>query len=172
MTFATFKKKFLKKRNILIALIAVELASFPAAAKIIERLSVSEAPAVSVVLIDAINGRKRFAVASNAPFFIQTDDLIGNVTVQIHKSGQIGQSRFGDNAQMPGVSLACSRVDEEEQVIYQSLRETSLDRGEILSQAVIVAIHYDEEISPSFHFDTGEADSHFAEQSDCRPILA
>ena len=171
MAFNSFKNKLLKKRNILIALIAIELASFPAAAKMLKRLSVSEAPTASVVLIDSIKGRKRFAVASNAPFYVSANDAVGNVTVQIHKSGQIGKARFGDNAQMPGAALVCSTMNGEDRVLYQSKRKTSLNQGEILSQAVIVAIHFEQSANPDFTIDVGTPDSRKAESSDCLPRL-
>ncbi len=171
MAFSSFKNKFLRKRNIVIALIVIEIASFPAAAKMLERLSVSEAPTASVVLIDAIKGRKRFAVASNAPFYISVNDVVGNVTVKIHKSGQIGQARFGDNAQMPGVALVCSTLTGEERVLYQSKRKTSLNQGEILSQAVIVAIHFEKSADPDFTIDVGTSDSRKAKSSVCLPKL-
>lgn len=172
MPFIRFSRKYLKKRYLVLALFAVELASLPAAAKIIERFSVIEAPTASVVLIDAVEGRKRFAVASNAPFYIRADNLSGPVSVKIHKSGKIGPTRFGDNAQMPGVALACSSLTGETRVVYQSQRETSLDRGEILSQAVVVAIHFEQETNPSFHIDVGEADSLLAERTACNSNLA
>lgn len=167
MTFEDFKKTFFKKRYIIFGLIAMELASLPAAAKLINHYSVEEVSTASVVLIDKIEGRKRFAVASNAPFYISTEASVGLITVRIHKSGQIGLDRFGDNAQMPGAALACSSLNGERRTIYQSKRKTALNKGDILSQAVIVAVHYEDATDPTFKIDVGSPESPKAPLADC-----
>ena len=172
MALKWLKKTGLKKRYILLGLLCLELASLPAAAKILSQISVSEKPMASVVLIDAKNGRKRYAVASNAPFYISADKATGPVSVEVYKSGVIGSSRFGDNAQMPGVAVACSSPSGEESIIYQSKRKTALGSGKILSQAVIVAIQYSDEFEPDFKIDVGESGDLKAPKADCPSTLA
>jgi len=172
MALKWLKKTGLKKRYILSGLLGLELASLPAAAKILSQVSVSEKLTASVVLIDAKEGRKRYAVASNAPFYISADKVAGPVSVEIFKSGVIGSARFGDNAQMPGVALACSALNGEERVIYQSKRKTASGSGKILSQAVIVSIHFPDAFDPSFNIDVGESGSLKAPNSECPATLA
>lgn len=172
MVLNWFRKTNIKKRYIALGLITLELASLPAAAKIIGRITESDKATASVVLVDSIDGRKRFAVATTAPFYVSVTDATGDISVNIHKSGRIGEVQFGDSAQMPGVALTCSYLTGEQHVIYQSERQTALRGGDILSQAVVVAIHFDKNLSPNFKIDVGTPDSPKARTSDCFAKLA
>lgn len=172
MVLKWLKHTGFKKRYILLGLLCLELASLPAAAKILSQISVSEKATASVVLIDSKDGRKRYAVATNAPFYISAEHTTGPVSVEVYKSGVIGSSRFGDNAQMPGAALACSSPSDKERVIYQSKRKTALGSGEILSQAVIVAIKYSDEFEPDFKIDVGDYSGLKAPNSKCPTTLA
>jgi hypothetical protein len=173
MVYQWLKKTGIKKRYIALGVIALELVSLPAAAKLIGQISFSETPNVSAVLIDSIAGRTRFAVASNAPFYISADNAVGEISIKIHKSGQIRKARFGDKAQMPGAAVVCSSLTGSQRlVVYQSDHQTALKDGEILDQAVIVALHYDETSSPNFKIEVGNPTYPFAKLTNCDAKLA
>ncbi len=172
MALKWLKKTGIKKRYILLGLLGLELISLPATAKILSQISISEKPTASVVLIDSKEGQTRYAVATNAPFYISAEHITGPISVKIHKSGVIGSARFGDNAQMPGAALACSFLNGEEQVIYQSKRKTASGTGKILSQAVIIAIQYSDEVEPSLKVNVGEPGIQIAPNSGCLATLA
>ena len=92
----------MKKRYFILGLIAVELAAFPAAAQILDKV-VFSAPqkAINVVVSDK-PGVKKYAVSSNAPFAVTSQSAIGEFDIIVHGSGIINGQRFGDNAQLPG----------------------------------------------------------------------
>lgn len=132
-----------KKRYIALGLLAFEFASLPAAAHIvIQSLPSQTVEQTNAVLIDETDNQKRFVVTSENPFHISATDFEGHVNVSIHGKGSIGPTRFGNNAQMPGSALSCSKVDETSKTIYQSVRKITTKEGDPLSQAVLVVIDY------------------------------
>jgi len=107
------KAKLPKKRYIALGVLLFELASLPAAAHIVMQNLPTEAPEqTNAVLIDETDSQQRYVVTSNAAFHIKANDFQGDIKVTLHKSGQVGQTRFGDNAQMPGAALSCATAFE------------------------------------------------------------
>jgi len=140
-----------KKRHILWSVIALELVSIPAAAQIIDRVAFSVPQKAIHVRVVSEPGVAKFVVSSNAPFAITAQSAIGEFKVNVHKSGLINGKRFGDNAQMPGAANNCGTlISPHKAKIYEADRKTAANKGEILSQAVIVEIRYDADITPDF----------------------
>ncbi len=164
--------KLPKKRYLALGLLAIELASLPAAAQIIDRVAFTIEPQASAVLIDDIEGRKRYAVASNSAFFVTAESAIGNIMVTVHQSGDIGNTRFGDNAQMPGAALICSTLINGEETVYQAERKTAAKSGDILSQAVIVVVEHDPTANPVIRIKPGQANAPLANITDCATKLS
>jgi len=154
MVQSALKKLNGKKRYIAAALIAMELASLPAAAQIINKVVFQVRPTVTAVEIPTPEaGLSRFMVVSNAPFTIRSADMIGDINISVHQSGDINGTRFGDNAQMPGPKTNCAALNSpHETVIYQAERKTAIERGTPISQAVIVQIAYHGSAAPSLSF--------------------
>ncbi len=144
--------KTIKKRYFVFAWLAVELASIPAAAQIIDRVIFSAPQTVaSAILPSQDPGITKIAVTSNAPFAIIAKNSIGDMDISVHTRGDINGTRFGDNAQMPGDAIACSALSLPlGQKIYEADRKTALKPGNILSQSVIVEIRHDADLSPEF----------------------
>ncbi len=143
-----------KKRYIALALLASEIAALPAAAQIIHKVAFKIRPIVTAVEIPANEaGISRFMVVSNAPFTVRSADMIGEIDISVHKSGDINGSRFGDNAQMPGPKTTCaSLTNPAETVIYQADQKTAISRGTPMSQAVIIQIQHDPSAAPNITF--------------------
>lgn len=172
--FASLKNtKLPKKRYIALGILAFELASLPAAAHIVMQSLPTEAPAQThAVLVDETETQQRFVVTSNIAFHVTASDFRGDVKVSLHKSGQIGASRFGDNAQMPGAALSCMSVNELNTLVYQSKRKITIEDGEPLSQAILVVVDYEEklmtETAPSIEFVSGIVETSQSQpQSNC-----
>lgn len=147
-----------KKRYFALAVIAVELASLPAAAQIVHRVAFEVKPRVVAVEIPTAEaGLSRFLVTSNDGFGIEAVDLVGNVRIGVHKSGTIsGGQRFGDAAQLPGESFLCAESNSAiGSPIYAAERKTASEPGEVVDQAVVFEFRYDEAASPSFNFKPG-----------------
>lgn len=159
--------KLPKKRYIALGILALEIASLPAAAQIIDRVVFSVEPQTSAVLIDDIKGIKRFAVASNSAFYITAEDVIGDIRVEVRNSGTIGVARFGDNAQMPGAALSCSTMNFGQKTVYQAERKTAAEPGDVLSQAVMVIVEHDPEAEPVIRIKAGQSDKPVAVSNDC-----
>lgn len=154
MKFAHVKNLKGKKRYFVAAFLAVEIASLPAAAQIFSKVAFQARPIVTAVEIPTFEvGQSRFLVVSNAPFTIRSADMIGEIDVSVHKSGDMNGRRFGDNAQMPGPASHCASLAQpNDSVIYQAKRKTAAAPGSPVSQAVIVVVKYDESAAPQISF--------------------
>jgi len=143
-----------KKRYIALTILAMELASLPAAAQIVNKVVFQVRPTVSAVEIPTPEaGLSRFLVVSNAPFTIRSANMVGDLDISVHQSGEMNGRRFGDNAQMPGPKTNCASVTHPaETVIYAADRKTAATPGTTLSQAVIIQIAYDSSVTPNISF--------------------
>lgn len=148
----------MKKRYLILGVIALELAALPAAAQMVDRVVFEAKPKVTAIEIPTPTaGQSRFLVASNAPFHVHSRNVIGDMNVTVHQSGDLNGSRFGDNAQMPGENEACSNVKQpQDTVIYKAYQKTAQTRGPVLSQAVIFEFSYDQLAQPIITFKAGK----------------
>lgn len=158
------KNLSVKKRYLFGAILAVELASIPAAAQMIDRVIFEVRPIVTAVEIPTeAPGKSRFLVVSNAPFHVSTENMIGDVSLSLHKSGNINGNRFGDNAQMPGEKRRCASVSSSAPtVIYQADHKTAAEPGPTASQAVVVVVNYDPVSQPDIEFIAGKSEQNLA----------
>lgn len=147
-----------KKRYIAMAIIGVELLSLPAAAQIVHRAVFEVKPRVVAVEIPTDEaGLSRFLVTSNDGFGVDALDLIGDINIEVRKSGSLsGVSRFGDAAQLPGeASLCAESYSALGSPIYAATRKTAMEPGEVVDQAVIFEFRYDASAAPTFVFKPG-----------------
>ncbi len=147
-----------KKRYIMLAVLAVEIASLPAAAQIVQRVAFDIRPIVTAVEVPTAEpGLSRFLVASNSGFGIEASDVVGNVDVSVHVSGAMsGTSRFGDAAQLPGVKSTCSQTTGFASPIYIANKKTAARPGTPPEQAVIFEFRYAPDARPVFDFKPGK----------------
>jgi len=165
----------MKKRYLALGVLALELATasatFPAAAQIIDRVSLSVSQKAISHQLDSKAGHAKFVVSSNAPFTIVTKDTIGDFDVSIHKSGVINGNPFGENAQMPGAANACATaLSTAPTNIYMATQKTAAQKGGILTQAVVVEIRYAPETRPSFKIVTQDKSRDFAQAATCADV--
>ena len=122
----------------------------------VDRVSFSAPQKVASIKLQTKEiGLQRFVVASNAPFAIVTEDVTGEFTVSVRTKANINNQSIGDNAQFPGAAQSCAHVTSASpHKIYEAVRKTALKRGEVLSQAVVVDIHYNPELTPEFQIVT------------------
>ncbi len=153
-TFATRKGK---KRYIFLGLLAVELLSLPAAAQIMQRVSFEIPPIVTAVEIPTSEpGLSRFLVTSNTGFGVEATDVIGDVSVDIQKSGAFGSgNRFGDSAQLPGPKTGCGLASGIPSSVYLADRKTASLPGSPPEQAVVFEFRYHADARPKFNFVAG-----------------
>lgn len=147
-----------KKRYVVLAILAAELLTLPAAAQIVHRVAFEVKPRVVAVEIPTAEaGLSRFLVTSNDGFGVEAIDLVGNVQVGVYKSGTIsGGQRFGDAAQLPGDKHLCAEsYNALGSPIYEADRKTASEPGEIVDQAVVFEFRYDTSAQPSFNFRPG-----------------
>jgi len=138
-----------KARYLAIGLIALEVASIPVAAQIIDKVAFSKPQKVIAVPFPPEAGITKFLVSSDAPFAVISEEAIGEYDVSIKLSGILNGQRFGSNAQMPGAAKVCAHQSSVKATkIYEAERKTEAREGEILSRAVIVEVRYDAEIKP------------------------
>ena len=162
-----------KKRYLVFAWLALEVASIPAAAQIIDRVAFQvPQKAIHVPLPDE-PGVARYAVSSNAPFTITAENAVGEFRVSVQANGLVNGKRFGLNAQMPGAAENCAAlISTAQNVIYAADRKTAATKGDILSQAVIVEIRYAEEATPDFKILTEDNSKAIAPAQACEPTLS
>ena len=149
---AAIKRKFKKHKKWFIAALVLDVLSIPAAAQIVDRVSFSAPQKVASVKLQTEElGLQRFVVASNAPFAIVTEDVTGEFNVTLRTKANINNQPIGENAQFPGAAQSCAHVTSASpHKIYEAVRKTAVKRGEVLSQAIVVDINYDPELTPEF----------------------
>lgn len=146
-----------KKRYFLLAFIAAEIASLPAAAQMVHRVAFDIRPIVSAAEIPTAEpGLSRFLVASNSGFGVEAINVVGDVQVNVHVSGTMsGNTRFGDAAQLPGPSVICSHTTGNTAPIYVADRKTAAVKGTVPEQAVVFEFRYHPDARPDFTFKPG-----------------
>jgi len=146
-----------KKRYIVLGLLAVELASLPAAAQIMHRVAFDIRPVVTAVEIPTAEpGVSRFLVASNSGFGVEAQNIVGDIKVSVSVSGTIGSvSRYGDAAQLPGAKTQCSQANGLTSPLYIADRKTAAQKGTPPEQAVVFEFQYTPEARPQFTFKPG-----------------
>jgi hypothetical protein len=162
-----------KKRYLVFAWLAIEIASIPAAAQIIDKVAFSVPQKATHIRLAAEPGLAKFVVASNAPFAVIAENTIGEFNVSVHESGLINGRRFGTNAQMPGEAATCAAlISPAGTVIYAAKRKTAAEKGDILSQAVIIEIRYAPEAKPDFKVLTQKNAKSIQPAQACEPSLS
>lgn len=146
------KQKFKTHKKWFLLLLAIDILSIPAAAQMIDHVSFSVPQKVASVKLDVTEaGLQRFVVASNAPFVIVSENAIGKFNVRLRTKDQINGLNVGSNAQLPGAGKSCAlATSDAPQKIYEAVRKTAKQRGEVLSQAVIIDVQYDPALTPNF----------------------
>ena len=138
-----------KARYFAIGLIALEIASIPVSAQIIDKYAFTKPQKVAAVPFPAEVGITKFLVSSDAPFAIISENAIGEFDVRVKVSGILNGQRFGQNAQLPGAAASCSaQTSKNATKIYEAKRKTASRDGDVLTQAVIVEVRYFPSINP------------------------
>jgi len=146
----------MKKRYILLGLLALEIAILPFAGHILHKnagnfnMSVFSKPQrVISVKLGSEPGLSRYMVSANTPFSVTSESIIGQFDVDIYPSGLINGKQFGQNAQAPGALKACGlSKTTEPRIIYKADKGTETGGGEILSKAILVEIRYEAYYKP------------------------
>ncbi len=127
------------------------LIGFPAAAQIVDRVMLSVAPRAAHVVTPIAPGLTEIMVASNAPFTVLSEGAVGDMSMRLTVSGTINGKAFGGQAQDPGQIAECvTPTAPTPTALYTATRRTAANRGEIISQAVMIHIKYDKALSPKF----------------------
>jgi hypothetical protein len=163
-----FKKFTFKKRYLAVALIMAEIVSIPVSAQIIDKVAFSVPQRVIAVPFPPEAGVTKFLVSSNAPFAVVSENAIGEFDVSVQSSGVLNGNRFGANAQMPGRAKACAvQTSASPTKLYEAERKTAAQKGDVLTQAVIVEIRYDPAAQPKFQIVTQDDGKKIAAASPC-----
>ena len=139
--------------KVLIGWLAIELAALPfalpALASFKHRVSLKVEQKAIAVPLPPLPGERRFLVASNGPFSVIADNVIGELSVSLTQSGEASGVSYGSKSQLPGESSACGFVTAPRPTrIYTALTKTAQSRGTVTEQAVLVTIKFDPETSP------------------------
>ncbi|MEP3892324.1 MAG: hypothetical protein ABJN69_17825 [Hellea sp.] len=162
-----------KKRYIAIGLIGLEVVSIPVSAQIIDKVAFSVPQKVISVPFPSEAGVTKFLVSSNAPFAVISENAIGEFQVNVQVSGQVNGNAFGSNAQLPGAESSCAaQTAASPTKVYEAVRKTAAQPGDVLTQAVIVQIRYDAEISPDFNIITQDKAKRISSAAACETTLS
>lgn len=122
-----------------------------------DQVMFSVSPKVAVKQISAAVGVQKFLVASNAPFSVVADGMIGEVEVEIVSGGMAEGQRFGSHSQVPGPASQCQMVSSMfGQAVYTSDRKTAHNSGSLLQQAVMVIVRHDDIATPQIHIEASQ----------------
>lgn len=162
-----------KATYLAIGLVALELASIPVSAQIIKKVTFSEPQKVIAVPFPPKLGVTKFLVASDVPFAIIAENAIGEFHINITARGKLNGRHFGSNAQMPGLATLCTTQSSYNPTkIYEAARKTAAKEGDILTQAVIVEIRYDEDTKPTLKVVTEKKARKMSSASICTSKLS
>lgn len=167
------KNMTFKKRYLAIGIIALEFASIPVSAQIVDKVVFSVPQKVIAVAFPPEAGITKFLVSSNAPFAVISENAIGEFDISIQVSGNLNGNRFGSNAQMPGTATSCAaQTSPQSTKIYEAKRKTAAKEGDILTQAVIVEIRYDSDTKPELKIVTEKKARKISSASMCTSKLS
>jgi len=122
-----------------------------------DRVMFSIAPKVAVKKIHTALGVQKFLVASNTPFSVVADGMIGEVEVEIVRDGVAEGQTFGSRSQFPGPASHCQMVSSMfGQAVYQSDRKTAHRSGSLLQQAVMVIVRHNDIANPNIRITAGQ----------------
>lgn len=143
------------KKKIFLGWLAFETVSLciglPAAAQIVDRVIFSTAPRAANVVTSLAPGLTEIIVASNAPFTVLSEGAVGEMSLALTVSGTVNGTAFGAQAQHPGQIQGCVIPTATTQTaLYTATRRTAANRGEVISQAVMIHIKYDPALTPTF----------------------
>lgn len=162
-----------KKRYLAIGFIAMEVVSIPVSAQIIDKVAFSVPQKVISVPFPPEAGVTKFLVSSNAPFAVVSENAIGEFQVSVQVSGQVNGNAFGSNAQMPGAASSCAmQTAASPTKVYEADRKTAAQKGDILTQAVIVEIRYDAETKPALKIITQDKAKRISSAAVCESKLS
>lgn len=166
----------MKKRYIILGLLALELITLPASAHILHKKGfsfdtsafVKPQRAISVKL-NSRPGQTRFMLTANAPFSVTSKDAIGTLNIEIDQAGTVNGNPFGQNTQSPGLPKNCASVASPiQQIIYASERgTTSENKGDVLTKTILVTINYDPAITPDIQILTQKKSEFLLTASSC-----
>lgn len=129
--------------------------AIPAGSQIADKVMFSVAPRAAKAPLPNTPGKSGFIVASNAPFAIISEGVVGDMRVNLTVAGNINGTVFGSNAQSPGHPLLCvTALSSGPNIIYKANRKTAANRGPVLDQSVIIEINYDPSLTPKFRLET------------------
>jgi len=102
------RKRRFKKRYVILAIAAIEIAALPAAAHKFANYEYVPASIVAAAEIKTNSGQSAYMVTSDGPFAISVKNLSGEANVRVFNKGTLNGTKFGDNAQMPGAASSCT----------------------------------------------------------------
>ena len=167
------------KKKILLAWLGLEVITLvfglPAAAQIIDKVMFKSVPRAAYVETMIAPGKIEILVASNAPFVILSQGVIGEMQMEFSVNGSINGVRYGRNAQNPGAVTPCVLpVTSAPSILYKAVRKTAANRGEVIEQAVKFTVYFDPDMTPDFTVKTLNQD--IAKRASiaplCRPDLS
>lgn len=90
-------------------------------------------------------------MASDGPFAILSSGDAGEFQFRIHRSGQANNTPFGSLVQYDGPLTGCGKASSaSSQVVFSSNFATAPNTGEVIDQAVLLEIVYDNALNPDF----------------------
>ena len=145
-------RKRVRKRHIAIGLVALELASIPVAAQMVDHVSFKVEPRVIVAEVpDRPAGERTFLVASNAAFVIEVEDVVGPVRTAVTPTGQVDNLSYGNAAELPGLAGSCISAQGNRTQVYAATGKTAKLRGKVQDQAVRIDVRFDPIANPLIH---------------------
>lgn len=143
-----------KTRYILLAFLAVEIASIPTAVAMLKTVSLDFGPQIAAAQLPTLTpGHSRYLVSTNADFTVTASDYVGEMRVIIQQRGEIAGLSFGAASQLPGPAYACAATRHlSESVVYRANRPTASDAGSAVDQAVVLVVQHDPAAQPELVF--------------------
>jgi len=151
----------LRLRKIILIIVGLELLALPAAAYLYSGITLPDTTHVVSADIKSPPGVQRFFVSSDGPFAVTARKLSGQTKIFVSEKGHIGEVAYGGNTQLPGPDQGCVLSGSpDRQIIYTANQAIITRDGDAVSQAILVSVVHDKDISPVIEFMSASKAAH------------
>jgi len=140
------------------------MASSAAQANVSDRVAFQVPKKVFTKTLPSVPGVTRILLATNTPYVIRSEGVIGEMQIDFEGQGQVQGKNFGSKSQVPNHTQSCMYLDQPfETPLFVSQNRTASQAGRPLEQAIVIVVTHDPMVTPNLTVDAaqpGDTPSH------------
>ncbi|WP_017932147.1 hypothetical protein [Robiginitomaculum antarcticum] len=136
------------------------LAGAPVHAGVIDTVRLEIPQRVVATEVSAIAGQTVLVLATNTPYVIKTEGVVGEMSIDFKTSGVIQGYEFGSKSRAPSVYKKCVYLDHPGQTsLFISETRTANAPGRPIDQAIVMTVTHDAMVKPKLSVHAADANS-------------